>query len=193
LIRKLIVLVALLALVAACSSSPSGESATASTAPTPTPTATPEPEASEPPASSGSGSDSAVLAMLPDQVGGMDHNNDIDFANSPIFANALAGTGVDASEVEYIVRSWGEGDVTLSAMRLPGMDEVQLRLFAQGMSGVAGTGASTETVTVGGKSVLRIVGDDVPAAAYMYFAEGTMFTVVSESQDLAAEVLGALP
>jgi hypothetical protein len=189
-IRKLILPVALLALMAACSSSPSDESAAASTAPTATPTATPESEASEPPASSGSGSDSAVLALLPDQVGGMDHNTDIDFANSPIFANALAGTGVDASQVEYIVRSWGEGDVTVSAMRLPGMDEVQLRLFAQSMSGTAG---STETVTVGGKSVLQIIGEDVPGAAYLYFAEGTMFTVVSESEDLAAEVLGALP
>jgi hypothetical protein len=74
------------------------------------------------------------------------------------------------------------------------MSEVQLQTIAQAMAGAGQGSGSADTVDVGGKQVLRIAGtDSTDAAAYMYFASGTWFTVISDSEDLAAEVLSALP
>jgi len=194
--RKLIGLVALLALVAACSSPSSAESAaanpsTAASAAASTAASTPEPAGSQAP---DPGSDSDVASLLPDQVGGLSHGADINFADNAAFTGALAGSGVDAEDVEYLIRTWGAGEVTVSAMRVPGMSEVQLQTIAQAMAGAGQGSGSAETVDVGGKQVLRIASTDgADAAAYMYFAAGTWFTVISESEDLAAEVLSALP
>jgi hypothetical protein len=193
--RKPIGLVALLALVAACSSPSSAESAaanpsTAASAAASTAASTPEPEASQ---ATDPGSGTPLADLLPDQVGGLSHT-DIDFADNPAFTGALAGSGTDLGEVEYLIRTWGAGEVVVSAMRVPDMTEVQLQTLSQVMAGLGQGSGSSETVDVGGKSVLRVAGTDADAAAaYMYFADGAWFTVVTESEDLAAEVLSALP
>lgn len=199
-IRKLILWGALLALVAACSSSPpaastdAGASTPVSTA-TPV-TTTPEPEESEAPASAGTGSTSALFDLLPDQIGGMDHGEDVDFGNNPMFQSLLQQQGGEALEdIEYIIRTWGDGEVTLSAMRIPSMPQPQLELIAKAMSGAVPGQGSAEPVTLGGKTVLRIEPSDAAgtAAIYMYFAEGAAFSVVGASDDLVSEVFAALP
>jgi hypothetical protein len=193
--RKFFGLVALLALVAACSSPASTESvaanpSTAASAAASTVASTPEPEASQ---AADPGSDTPLADLLPDQIGGESHT-DIDFSNNPAFTGALAGSGTDIGDVEYIIRTWGSGDVVLNAMRVPGLTEAELETLARVLGGAGQTGGTAETVNVGGKEVLRIATTDVEdSAAYMYFAEGVWFTVVSESEDLAAEVLSALP
>ena len=153
-----------------------------------------EPAASEPAETDGTGSADGPLAdLIPDEIGGMSRN-DVDFAQNPIFGQALAGSGVDASEVEYIISTWGDAaEVTLSSMRIPGMEQAQLEQLARLMSGANPTGGAVEEMTVGGKTVLQITGEGTPAAAYIYFADGVMFTVVSESGELSEEVLSALP
>ena len=111
-----------------------------------------------------------------------------------IIGPALQAQGIDATDVDFVFASYGEGTDALAvqAMRIPGMTEAQLQLFAQMMSGQQSE-FDTATVTVGGKSVLQMSGAQVPAAAYIYFADGAMFTIVGESEDLAAQLLEALP
>jgi hypothetical protein len=65
-------------------------------------------------------------------------------------------------------------------------------MLARMMAGQS-TEVDVETVDVGGKSVLQMSGADVPGAAYMYFADGAMFTIIGESSDLAAQLLAELP
>lgn len=199
-IRKLILSGALLALVAACSSTSPASSTDAGASSTPvstaTPVATPEPEESAAPASAGTGSTSALLDLLPDQIGGMDHGEDVDFGSNPMFQSLLQQQGGEALEdIEYVIRTWGDGAVTLSAMRIPTMPQPQLELIAQAMTGAVPGQGSAETVTLGGKSVLRIEPSDAAgtAAIYMYFADGAAFSVVGASDDLINEVFAALP
>jgi hypothetical protein len=184
---------------AACSSEgtsqpPPSEPVAATDTPASPPAEQSEPPASVPAASDGSGSsDSALLDLIPDTIGGMSRT-DTDFASNPIFAQALAGSGVDVGDVEYIISVWGSAnEVTLSSMRIPGLEQGALEQLSRMMSGAQAAGGEVETTNVGGKTVLQITGEGAPAAAYMYFAEGAMFTVVSESQELSEEVLSALP
>lgn len=202
--RISILLVTLLALVVvACSSdeaspSPSEPAATPEPTATPTaaPTATPEPPASVDPAGSdeASGDGTALLDLLPDELDGMTRTEveGIDAMLEPL----LAQSGVDASEADFAFASYGEGTdaVYVNGLRIPGMTEVQLEMLAQMMSGSqTGGQVESEPATIGGKDVLRMGGADVPAAAYLYFSDGAVFTVISESEDLAAQLLEQLP
>lgn len=191
--------IALLSLVvAACSGGTSASAPAsaqgASTAPSAPASSAAAPESAAP--SSGTGSTSALIDLLPDRIGGMDHGEDIDFGNNEMFKSILAQQGGAAlGDVEYIIRSWGEdAQVTLRAMRIPSMPQPQLELIAKAMSGSAGAQGSLETTNIGGKQVLRIESSDGSSegAAYMYFAEGAAFTVLGE-EALVAEVLAALP
>ena len=62
------------------------------------------------------------------------------------------------------------------------------------MSGVQSESeVSAETTTVAGKDVLRMTGPETPGAVYLYLAEGAAFTIVSQSEDLAEQLLSELP
>jgi hypothetical protein len=111
-------------------------------------------------------------------------------------APMLAQQGVDASEVEFVISTYGEGDnsITVNAFRIPGIPEASMEALARAMSGVQGdSGVSAESVTVGGKSVLQMSGADVDGAAYLYFADGSVFTIVGPSTELAEQLLSELP
>jgi hypothetical protein len=202
--RTTILLIALLALiVSACGGGDSTESAEASEAvPTvqPTPEPTPEPtvepeESDEPDASADAGNgESALLDLLPDEINGQSRL-DVDLANNPMFAAALQGQGIDASEVEYVVSTYGtgEGVLAVTAMRIPGMGQTELEQLARLMGGMADGQGSAEVTTIGGKEVIAITATDVDQTGYMYFLDGAVIVVGGTSEDLAAELFSQLP
>lgn len=202
--RTTILLIALLALVvSACGDGDTAESAEASEpdptvqpTPDPTPEPTPEPaESDEPEASAGSGgNDSALLDLLPDEIDGQ-ARIDVDLANNPMFAAALEAQNIDASEVEYVVSTYGTGEGVLvaTAIRIPGMTEMQLRQLASLMGGMTDGQGSTEVTTIGGKEVIAITATDAEQTGYMYFLDGAVIVVGGTSEDLAAELFSQLP
>lgn len=191
-----LLIVAMAFVVAACGGSPASSSAATQVPATPQPTPEVEPsEAAESTGalpSAGTGSDSELADLLPDELNGV-ARTDVPGLEQ-MLAPMLEAQNIDATNVDFVFASYGEGTDALAvqAIRVPGMTETQLQLFAQLMSGQQSE-IDTATVTVGGKSVLRMSGAQVPAAAYVYFADGAMFTVVGESEDLAAQLLEALP
>lgn len=199
--RTPILIIALLALVlAACGSdqpspSPTTE-ATLGGEPTAEPTAEPTEDAAtpEPTPDDASGFSGSLSDALPDEVGGLSR---VDLSGMDAFIGpALAQSGMDAEDAEYVVAIWGEGDrsVMLTGLRTPGMDRPQLEMLANLITGSqTGGEVSADTVTVGGKTVLRMSGTEMPDAAYLYFTGDAFFTVISESADLAEELLSQLP
>ena len=193
--RISILLIALLAVVVTACAGDQATSATPTSEPTPTEEATPEPTESESPeASQDAGSGTALDDLLPDELNGM-ARTEIPGLEA-MLAPMLAQSGVDAADAEFIFASYGEGEaaVQVQAFRIPGMSELQLETLARAMSGsLEGGGATADTVDVGGKTVLEITGAEVAGVAYIYFADGAMFTVVGPSADLAEQLLAELP
>lgn len=193
--KRTIILLAILVLIVAGCAGQSAASAEAT--PEPTPTATPEPtdspsaEATIPDDSTGSGE--ALADLIPDEVGGLSRT-DIPGMDAMI-GSALTSAGVEASGAEYAFASFGDGTraVIVSALRIPGLDEASLQMLAQTMSGANTSGASAEAITVGGKAVLQMTGEGAPGAAYLYFADGAVFTVIGEDLELAEQLLAELP
>jgi hypothetical protein len=202
--RITILLVGLLALVvSACGSGETTESgaasepaATVEATPVPTPEPTPEPEDSDEPSASedAGGGESSLLDLLPDEIDGQ-ARVDVDFANNPMFAAALEAQNIDASEVEYIVSTYGSGEgvLAVTAIRIPDMGETELEQLARLMSGMSEGQASAEATTIGGKEVLAISATDVEQTAYMYFLDGAVIVTGGTSQDLAEEFFSQLP
>lgn len=199
-----ILLVALLALVlGACGSGEPSASAAASEpvptvepTPEPTPMPTPEPEASDEPSESADagGDDTALLDLLPDEIDGQERI-DVDLANNPMFAAALQAQGVDISDVEYVVSTYGtgEGVLAVTAIRIPDMGETELEQLGRLMSGMADGQGQAELETIGGKEVLAISATDVEQTGYMYFLDGAVIVVGGTSPGLAEEFFSRLP
>ncbi len=198
--RITILLVALLALVVtACGSDDPSESAAASEpVPTvePTPAPTPDPaESDEPSSSAGADGDTALLDLLPDEIDGQTRI-DVDLANNPMFAAALAQQDVDLSGVEYTISTYGtgEGVLAVTAIRIPDMGQLELEQLGRLMSGVALEGeGSADVATIGGKEVLAVTANDVEQTGYMYFLDGAVIVVGGTSQELAEEFFSQLP
>lgn len=203
--RTPILLAALLALVlAAC-----GADQTATSSPTspptptvePTPDVTPSPtetEAAETDDGSGSGFTGALSDALPDMVGGLERADipGMDEMMGSVIRDALAEQGMDAEEADFVFAQYGQGELIVTGFSVPGMPDGQLGLLAQMMSGMQVEGAEdleTETVNVGGKEVIRMTTAGQPQSVFMYVGDEVMFTVVAESEDLAAELLSQLP
>lgn len=197
--RISILSVTLLALaVAACSSQQTASQSAAEPEPVATVEPTPEPATEAPDPTDGTdgsaGNDTALADLIPDELNGMSRN-DIPGMDAMI-GSALAGQGLDASGAEFLFATYGEGAdaITVNAFRIPDVDQPSLEMLARAMSGVAGDGSVTaETVTVGGKDVLRMSGTGAEGAAYIYFTSDAVFTVVGPSEDLAAALLSELP
>jgi hypothetical protein len=195
--RTLIAVTALFAILLAACSSDQGDASAEPTA-DPTVAVTPSAEPSEAAESTGAlpsggtGSDSELADLLPDELNGV-ARTDVPGLEQ-MLAPMLEAQNIDATNVDFVFASYGEGTdaLVVQAIRVPGMTEAQLQLFAQMMSGQQSE-VDTATVTVGGKSVLQMSGAQVPGAAYLYFADGAMFTIVGESEDLATQLLEALP
>lgn len=196
--RNSILLALLMALVAACGSNGASPSATdTDTEPDPTVAATastePSDEASEEPdATDGTGFEGDLADVIPDELNGV-AKTDIPGMDS-MMASIFAGQGLDASQAQFAFATYGEGTdaVTLTAMAVPGINDATLELISRSFSGVQGAG-DAETLTIDGKSVLRVSGGAQPGVVYMYFDGGAAFTVVSQNQDLAEQLLAELP
>jgi hypothetical protein len=193
--RISILVVALLALVlASCASEQASAPASESEA---APTAQPTPEPTEEATEAATPDDAPAGSLedaIPDELNGLART---DVPGMEAFlAPMLAQQGVDASDVEFVISTYGEGDnsITVNAFRIPGIPEASMEALARAMSGVQGeSGVTAEPVTVGGKSVLQMTGADVDGAAYLYFADGSVFTIVGPSTELAEQLLSELP
>jgi hypothetical protein len=196
----LLLIIALAMVATACGGAQTAESAGAASqaAATTQPTAEPTPEPEEPAESTGTGgnegSGTALVDLLPDEIGGQSRT-DVDLANNPMFAEALASSGTDLSDVEYLISTYGTGTETLvvTSMRIPEMGKPELEAMARMMTGVASADGSADVVTVGGKSVISITPAGSDQGGYMYFADGAAFIIVGTSEDQAAELLTQLP
>lgn len=193
--RISILLVLLMAFVAACASDTANPSATDE--PDATVEATPETEPSdeasnEPGASGGSSFEGDLDDVIPDELNGV-ARTDIPGMDT-MFAGILSGQNLDASQAQFAFASYGEGTdaVTLMAFAVPGMSDTTLELISRSFAGAPG-GGEAETLTIDGKTVLRVSGGTQPGAIYMYFADGAAFTVIGENQGLAEQLLGDLP
>jgi hypothetical protein len=197
-----ILLAAVLALLlAACGADQTATSPTPSPTVEPTPEATPTPtatEAAETDDGSGSGTTGALADALPDSVGGLDREEIPGMGESmeDLIASQLQQQGLDAEEVDFAMAMYGQGELLVTGFSVPGMPQGQLELLAQMMSGMQGEGGEnleTETATVGGKEVIRMSVAGETQSVFMYIAGDAVFTVVAESEDLAAELLSQLP
>lgn len=195
--RISILLVLLMAFVAAC-----GEQSTSTTVGTPVPDPTtedtepPEPTdeaSSEPGASADTGGFEGDLAdVIPDELNGV-ARTEIPGMDAMI-ASMFSQQNIDASQAQFAFASYGEGTdaVVLTAIAVPDVDDAQLEMLAR-MLGGAGTGADGETLTIDGKTVLKVTATAQPGSVYMYFGGGAAFTVYSENQGLAEQLIGELP
>jgi hypothetical protein len=194
--RVSILLLLLMAFVAACGGSPSAtDTDTDTETPDPTAEATSEPteEASTDPGASGGSSFEGDLAdVIPDELNGV-ARTDIPGMDS-ILTSMFGAQGIDASQAQFAFATYGDGTdaVTLTAIVVPDIDDATLELISRSFSGVPG-GAEAETVTVDGKTVLKVTAGAQPGSVYMYFAGGAAFTVFSQNEDLAEQLLGELP
>ncbi len=186
--RTYILVPALLALIVTGCAETASPTVTASPVPTQAP-ATPSPEPTE-----ATGGDRTPLAdLVPDELNGMPRTEipGMDAFLGP----AMAEMGMDPSEAEFLIVAYGEGDdaVALNAVRMPGINQASMEMFGAMLSGAAGAEVDAEAVTIGGKSVLRMTSPTTVGTVYVYFAEGAVFSIGSESADLAQQLLAELP
>lgn len=206
--RPIVLLAAVLALVlAACGSDQPQASPTPMPTPaiTPTEEPTPEPTESEPAETpedtddgTGSGSIGELAEVLPDEVGGL-QRQPMPAGMDDMIKSMIAGQGVDAENIDFAYGLWGEGELLVTAFRIPGMPEAQMEFLAQAMSGMgggtAGGDVDTEQANVGGKDVARmtITGEGQTGTVYLYQAGDAFFSIVTEDEGLAEELLSQLP
>ena len=200
--RTPITITALLALVlAACGGDQPTPSPTETPAPTPevTPTPTAEPTAAEtsdaqPTDDGDTGSTGSLADLLPDEVGGLSRNETGLTGIEDIMEQALTAQGIDAEDAEFAWAMWGEGELLVTGFRAQGVDDAQFEMLARMLSGSATGGEmSAETTTVGGKQVLEMTSPEASQTVYVYATDDAVFTVVSESAELAEELLSQLP
>ena len=195
--RRLILAALLAMLLAACGSQESSPSEADATL---TPEATPEatsaaPEPSDEPAASedDGGATGSLDDLIPDDLNGV--------AGTPIpgleqiLGPALQQQGLNAEDVEIAFVTYGTGDdaVVLQAFRIPGVTEVAMRQLAEVMSGSGVQGVETESVDIGGKTVISFTNSQTPGVVYFYVAESAAFTVAGENEDLVEQLLSELP
>jgi len=198
-VKRLSILVALLALfLAACATEQADDTATLT--PQPTPEATSEaPEPTEEPAGTDDddgdgGSDTALADMIPDELNG------VEGTTIPAFNDMLEGMlqqqGIDAGDAEFAFITYGEGPdaVVLNAFRIPGVDDGAIQELARIMSMGAGQeDVEIETINVGGKSVLSFSGTGAEGVVYFYAADDVAFTVAGQDAALVEQLLSELP
>lgn len=199
-------LLAILALIlAACGSDQTDVTASPSPVATPTlaptPAPTPSPTASETATSDptdGGEITGELSELLPDDVQGL-QRSELDSGFERMMEDALARqAGLAGQDVEVSYAQYGSGELTVIGMRLPGLPEGDFEMLARMMAGATPTGPDGEEVesaaeTVGGKDVLRMSMEGEAEVVYVYRVGDAFFTVVAQSEDLAAELLQQLP
>jgi predicted regulator of Ras-like GTPase activity (Roadblock/LC7/MglB family) len=199
-VNRLLILVALLAVVlAACGTNQADET---DPTVTPEPTAAPTTEApddTEEPAATDDddgddGTTGSLEELLPDELNGVARSDAADL--SAFLAPALQAQGLDAEEIDFAFVTYGTGSdgVIVNAMRVPGIAEDQLEMMARFMSGVEGAeDVNAETETIGGKSVLSMSAPGQEGTVYIYFVDDVAFTIISPDPALAEQLLSQLP
>jgi hypothetical protein len=163
-----------------------------------TPEATPEatsdaPAPSDEPAASEDGSASGDLAdVIPDELNGVPATEIPGM--DQILASALQAQNIDSGGADFAFVTYGTdaNAVALNAFRLPGVSEVAMEQLARLMSG-AGTDVAAESVTIGGKTVLKISGGQTGGAVYFYVADDTAFTAAGQDESLVEQLISQLP
>jgi hypothetical protein len=192
--RRLILATLLAMLLAACGQQESSEPDA-----TLTPEATPEASSDapapsdEPAASEDGGSSTGSLAdVIPDELNGVPATEIPGM--DQILSSALQAQGLDSQGADFAFVTYGTdaNAVALNAFRLPGVSEVAMEQLARLMSG-AGTDVDTESVTIGGKTVLKISGGQTGGAVYFYVADDTAFTAAGADESLVEQLLSQLP
>ena len=111
-----------------------------------------------------------------------------------ILGSALQAQGVDAEGADFAFVTYGtdENAVALNAFRIPGIPTGSMEQLARLMSG-AGTDVDAESVTIGGKTVLKISGGQTGGAVYFYVADDTAFTAAGQDESLIEQLLRSSP
>jgi hypothetical protein len=111
-----------------------------------------------------------------------------------IIGSALQGQGLNAEDAEFAFVTYGtdENAVALNAFRIPGVSDVAMEQLARLMSG-AGTDVDAESVTIGGKTVLKISGGQTGGSVYFYVADDTAFTAAGADESLVEQLISQLP
>ena len=192
--RRLILASLLAMLLAACGQQESSEpDATLTPEATPEATSDASTPSDEPAASEDDGSASGDLAdVIPDELNGVPATEIPGM--DQILASALQAQGLDSGGADFAFVTYGtDADaVVLNAFRLPGVSEVAMEQLARLMSG-AGTDVDAESVTIGGKTVLKISGGQTGGAVYFYVADDTAFTAAGQDEALIEQLLSQLP
>ncbi|HSK93001.1 MAG TPA: hypothetical protein VLA76_02955 [Candidatus Angelobacter sp.] len=203
--RTPILLSALLALVlAACGSdqtdatpSPT-EAPTPTVAPTPTESPTPDPTASPDSTDdggSGSGPIGELDEVLPDEIRGLSRQSMPGMED--MLRGMLSQQAPGMEDADFAWAMYGDqGELVVTAFSAPGAGRAQLEMLAQIISGSQVEGAEdldSEAVTIGGKDVLRVSVADQTQRVFLYITDDAFFTIVTETEDLAAELLSQLP
>ena len=192
--RRLILATLLAMLLAAC-----GQQEPSEPDATPTPEATPQASSDastpsdEPATSEDDGSASGDLAdVIPDELNGVPATEIPGM--DQILASALQAQNIDSGGADFAFVTYGtDADaVALNAFRLPGVSEVAMEQLARLMSG-AGTDVDAESVTIGGKTVLKISGGQTGGAVYFYVADDTAFTAAGQDESLIEQLFSQLP
>jgi hypothetical protein len=152
-----------------------------------------ESEAAEPSDDGGSGSSGTPLAdLLPDNLGGQ-ARQDIDLFDDQTLAAMFAQQGVEVGDVDFLIATYGDSGLGVTAIRVPDMEQANMEMLARLMAGMPETQGSTETAEIGGKTVIAITPDGSDEVGYLYFADGAAFVIAGGSEDQAAELLSQLP
>jgi hypothetical protein len=187
-------------LLAACSGSPASESAAPSEEPSveapeseaPESQAA-ESEAAEPSEGDGFGSSGTALAdLLPATIGGQ-AREDLPFFDEQTLETMLSGQGVEVGDVDFVIATYGDSGLGVTAIRVPDMTQANMEMLARLMSGMPEAQGSTETVDIGGKTVIALTPEGTDEVGYIYFADGAAFVVAGGTEDQAAEFFSQLP
>ena len=192
--RRLILATLLAMLLAACGQQESSEpDATLTPEATPEATSDASTPSDEPAASEDDGSASGDLAdVIPDELNGVPATEIPGM--DQILGSALQAQGSNAGGADFAFVTYGTdaNAVALNAFRIPGVTEVAMEQLARLMSG-AGTDVDAESVTIGGKTVLKISGGQTGGAVYFYVADDTAFTAAGQDESLIEQLLSQLP
>lgn len=185
-------------LLAACGGSPASESTAASEDDAPSVEApesdAPESEAAEPTEGDDeTGSSGSALAdLLPDSIGGQTRQ-DQNLFDEDTLAQMFAAQGVDVGEVDFLIATYGDSGLGVTAIRVPDMTQTNMEMLARLMAGMPETQGNVETVDIGGKTVIALTPEGSDEVGYMYFADGAAFVVAGGTEDQAAELFSQLP
>ena len=185
-------------LLAACGGSPASESTAPSEDEAPSVEA-PESQAPESEAAEQSegdddtGSSGTALAdLLPDSIGGQ-ARQDQNLFDEDTLAQMFAAQGVDVGEVDFLIATYGDSGLGVTAIRVPDMTQTNMEMLARLMAGMPETQGNVETVDIGGKTVIALTPEGSDEVGYMYFADGAAFVVAGGTEDQAAEQFSQLP